>query len=185
MKKQSTREKLLDIAFEEVYIHGYNATSVDAILKRALVPKGSMYHYFKSKKSLVMAMIEERLYPKMDDFFDFRGDDSKLVTQNIRDTLLAISKNKLLVTYGCPLYRLMVEMSAVDKDFDLLLTSKAKQMQEDIEFLLDSGIKKGEFSKDLDAKNFSKFILSRASFFLAGAIASSKYPASILPKTSI
>lgn len=47
MKKLSTREKLLDITFEEVYIHGYAATSVDAILKTAKSTKGSMYHHFK------------------------------------------------------------------------------------------------------------------------------------------
>jgi len=29
MKKKPTREKLLDITFDEVYIHGYTATSVD------------------------------------------------------------------------------------------------------------------------------------------------------------
>jgi len=46
MKKQTTRDKLLDITFEEVYIHGYTATSVDTILQKASVPKGSMYHHF-------------------------------------------------------------------------------------------------------------------------------------------
>jgi len=70
-KKQSTRDKLLDITFEEVYIHGYAATSVDAILKKTQVPKGSMYHHFKSKKELVLAMVEERLFPKMNIFFLF------------------------------------------------------------------------------------------------------------------
>ncbi len=49
MKKQPTREKLLDITFDEVYIHGYTATSVDTILKKAGIPKGSMYHHFKGK----------------------------------------------------------------------------------------------------------------------------------------
>jgi len=58
-KKQTTREKLLDYTFEEVYIHGYNATSIDSILKKAKVPKGSMYHHFKSKKELVLAMVGE------------------------------------------------------------------------------------------------------------------------------
>jgi len=71
MKKQPTREKLLDITFEEVYIHGYTATSVDTILKKAGIPKGSMYHHFKGKKELVLAMVKERLFPKMELFFDF------------------------------------------------------------------------------------------------------------------
>jgi TetR/AcrR family transcriptional repressor of nem operon len=71
MLKQPTREKLLDITFDEVYIHGYAATSVDTILKKAGIPKGSMYHYFKGKKALVLAMVQERLFPKMEAFFDF------------------------------------------------------------------------------------------------------------------
>ena len=42
-------------------MYGYNATSVDAILKKAKVSKGSMYHHFKSKKELVLAMVENIL----------------------------------------------------------------------------------------------------------------------------
>jgi AcrR family transcriptional regulator len=34
MKKSTTREKLLDVAFAEVYTHGYAATPVDTILKK-------------------------------------------------------------------------------------------------------------------------------------------------------
>ena len=44
------REKLLDVAFNEIYHCGYNATSIDKILKQASMNKGSMYHFFKSKK---------------------------------------------------------------------------------------------------------------------------------------
>ena len=36
MKKQPTREKLLDITFDEVYIHSYTATLVDTILKKVM-----------------------------------------------------------------------------------------------------------------------------------------------------
>jgi len=55
-KKQPTREKLLNITFDEVYIHGYTATSVDTILKKAGIPKGSMYHHFKGKKELYIEL---------------------------------------------------------------------------------------------------------------------------------
>ena len=108
MKKQSTRDKLLDITFEEVYIHGYAATSVDTILKKAQISKGSMYHHFKSKKELVLAMVEERLFVEMDNFFKYEKKEGKSVTESFRKTFVGISKNKLLITYGCPLYRLMV-----------------------------------------------------------------------------
>ena len=55
------REKLLTVAFDEIYQNGYSATSVDKILKKAQMNKGSMYHFFKSKKALALAVIEEKL----------------------------------------------------------------------------------------------------------------------------
>ena len=58
----SSREKLLDVAFDEIYYNGYYSTSVDKILKKASMNKGSMYHFFKSKKELALAVIKERVY---------------------------------------------------------------------------------------------------------------------------
>jgi len=159
MQKRQTRQRLLDIAFDEVYIHGYTATSVDKILKIANIPKGSMYHYFKSKKDLVLAMIEERLFVKMDQFFIFEPKDGATVIKTLRDAFANMSKNRPLITYGCPLYRLMVELSAVDKDFDELLSKKAKQMQESLKKLLQTGIDNGEFNDTLDTEALSWFIL--------------------------
>ena len=160
MAKQPTREKLLDITFEEVYIHGYNATSVDAILKKAKVPKGSMYHHFKGKKELVLAMVKERLFPKMDMFFKYEIKENSTVTDSIRFTFLTVSRNKMLITYGCPLYRLMVELSATDKEFDALLSAKATQMQEGLASLLEQGKEIGEFNKQLNSNTFASFMLN-------------------------
>ena len=157
-KKQPSREKLLDITFEEVYIHGYTATSVDTILKTAGIPKGSMYHHFKGKKELVLAMVEERLFPKMELFFDFEPQEGKSVTDVLRGTFAAMAKNKLLITYGCPLYRLMVELSGVDETFDALLSARVRQMEENLAFLLQKGIESGEFHKTLDTKAFASYI---------------------------
>ncbi len=160
MKKQPTREKLLDITFDEVYIHGYTATSVDTILKKAGIPKGSMYHHFKGKKELVLAMVKERLFVKMDTFFIFKREEGETVMHRLRNTYVAMSKNKPLVAYGCPLYRLMVELSAVDREFDALLSSRAKQLHQELTTLLQSGIDDGEFTDKLDAESFARFMLS-------------------------
>ena len=158
-KKQPTREKLLDITFDEVYIHGYTATSVDTILKKAGIPKGSMYHHFKGKKELVLAMVEERLFPKMELFFDFEKKEGASVTDALRGTFVGMSKNKPLITYGCPLYRLMVELSPIDKTFDVLLSARVVQMQENLALLLQKGIESGEFKETLPTKDFANYIL--------------------------
>ena len=160
MKKQPTKEKLLNITFEEVYINGYNATSVDTILKKAKVPKGSMYHHFKGKKELVLAMVKERLFPKMDMFFNYEIKENSTVTDSIRFTFLTVSKNKMLITYGCPLYRLMVELSATDKEFDALLSAKATQMQKGLASLLEQGKSRGEFNQQLNSDTFASYMLN-------------------------
>lgn len=159
MKKQPTREKLLDIAFEEVYIHGYAATSVDTILKKAGVPKGSMYHHFKGKKELVLAMVQERLFPKMELFFDFENKRGLRVMDALRNTFATMAKNKPLIVYGCPLYRLMVELSPVDEAFDKMLSAKVKQMRGQLAQLLKVGIENGEFSDELHADSMAAYIL--------------------------
>jgi len=159
MKKQPTREKLLDITFDEVYIHGYTATSVDTILKKAGIPKGSMYHHFKGKKELVLAMVQERLFPKMELFFDFKRKEGGSVTDALRGTFAGMAKNKPLITYGCPLYRLMVELSPVDETFDTLLSTRVVQMQENLALLLQKGVESGEFKETLPTKDFANYIL--------------------------
>jgi len=159
-EKNISREKLLDIAFSEVYENGYNATAIGTILKQAQVPKGSLYHHFDSKKSLVLAMIKERLIPKMDLFFDYTPKAEYSVYENFKQTYIAMSQHELMITYGCPLHRLMVELSAVDEDFDTLLLSKYNEMLEGIAGLLQDGVDRGEFREELDVLSFSEFMLA-------------------------
>ena len=160
MKKQNSRKKLLDVTFDEIYIHGYAATSIDAILKKAGVPKGSMYHHFDSKKALVITMVKERLFPKIETFFAFNKSENETVTQHLRQLYAAMSKNETLIRYGCPLYRLMVELSPVDEEFDRLLGGQATKLQKNLSTLLQSGIEEREFTHELKSEPFAKFMLS-------------------------
>ena len=157
MKKQNTRERLLDITFEEIYVNGYASTSIDTILKRASVPKGSMYHYFKSKKELVLAMIKERLYPRMDEFFKLNS--TSTAYEALESLFLAMSRNRMLITYGCPMYRLMVELSPVDKDFDNMFVEKYTQLVASFKILLQKDVKAGLLDSKLDTKEFASFVI--------------------------
>jgi len=159
-EKNSSREKLLDITFEEIYIHGYAATSIGSILKKANVPKGSMYHFFDSKKALVLAMIKERLCPKMDLFFTYEKQEDLTVFQSLKQTFAFMAKNRSLITHGCPLYRLMVELSSVDKDFDTLLVKKYEEMRNKLEALLQIGIDSNEFNETLKPNTFAPFFIT-------------------------
>jgi len=157
--QKTPRERLLDVTFEHIYTKGYAATSIDAILKDAKIPKGSMYHYFGSKKGLVIAMIKERMFIKIDNSFSFTKIDNQ-VYKSIKLLLLQIARNSHLVKYGCPMYRLIVELSSVDKEFDNLLQAKYNELINNFTKLFENGKNNNEFVKSFNAKSFSKFMLS-------------------------
>jgi TetR/AcrR family transcriptional repressor of nem operon len=55
---KNTRDRLIAISIEAMSIKGFNNTGIAEILAVAKVPKGSFYHYFKSKDELGLAIIE-------------------------------------------------------------------------------------------------------------------------------
>jgi len=58
MEKKDTRTEIIRIGTELISRQGYTATGIDLVLKEAGVPKGSFYHYFKSKEEFGLAVIE-------------------------------------------------------------------------------------------------------------------------------
>lgn len=147
-KTQPTREKILDVVFELVYIHGYNGTSMSMILKECDIPKGSLYHFFKSKKEMVLAVIQERLDPKMDQFFGFEPQKGVDGLDSIIKAVLKISQNSMLVENGCPLNRLNQEMSPIDPDFDREITLIYDKLKERIFRLLTHSSLREDIDKD-------------------------------------
>lgn len=56
--KPDTRETLLCAGGELIGELGFGPTGINAILKRAGVPKGSFYHYFQSKEDFGLALLD-------------------------------------------------------------------------------------------------------------------------------
>jgi AcrR family transcriptional regulator len=115
VNRPSSRDALLDATFAHVYRHGYHGAATAAILTDAGVPKGSMYHHFASKQAMVLAMIEERLAPKMAKFYDFSAPEGGTPRAILKHTFHTMAHNTHLMTYGCPLHRLMQETRAQDE----------------------------------------------------------------------
>lgn len=54
----NTKDKLIDAAVALIAVKGFNSTGIAEILNQVNVPKGSFYHYFKSKDDLGLAVID-------------------------------------------------------------------------------------------------------------------------------
>ncbi len=133
---QTTRDKILDAVFKLVYINGYNGTSMSMILKECDIPKGSLYHHFKSKKEMVLSVIRERLSLRIDEFYEFKKVENEHSIDTIISNILKIAQKDELVKYGCPLNRLNQEMSPIDSDFEIEIDKIYINLRDKISLLL-------------------------------------------------
>jgi AcrR family transcriptional regulator len=55
---RTTRQHLIATATEQFATHGYEATSIESVLKASGVSRGSLYHHFASKEVLFAAVLD-------------------------------------------------------------------------------------------------------------------------------
>ncbi|MBR9830335.1 MAG: TetR/AcrR family transcriptional regulator [Oceanospirillales bacterium] len=58
-KHQDTRQHLLDTGRDILAARGFSSVGLSALLLQAGVPKGSFYHYFKSKEQFGQVLLED------------------------------------------------------------------------------------------------------------------------------
>ena len=57
-KTNDTRLHILNVGYQLIVNNGFNGVGLSQLLKEAEVPKGSFYHYFKSKEQFGEALIQ-------------------------------------------------------------------------------------------------------------------------------
>ncbi len=65
-RKEDRPAELTAAAMNEFAEHGYDATSVEAVARRAGVSKGLMYLYFRTKEELFKAVVRSFVAPRVD-----------------------------------------------------------------------------------------------------------------------
>ena len=59
IESNTTRQHILDCGYQLIARQGFSNVGLAQILKHAEVPKGSFYHYFKSKELFGEALIQD------------------------------------------------------------------------------------------------------------------------------
>ena len=150
-----TRQKLIDITYDEIYEKGYQAASLSEILLKAQVHKGSMYYFFKNKKEMAMSALKE----KMKDRFTKRYATILQYESNILDELFKVLNDISLRDFkkGCPLANIVQEMSNLDEDFDAMSKGFYEDFRGIIKDILDKAILLKEL-KSCDTQKLSMYI---------------------------
>lgn len=166
-KKLNTKEKLLITTYNEVYKNGYHATGLTHILQKANINKGSMYHIYKSKKEMMLDVINTI----MKDNLEQRYQSLYMAKNNIIKELITIikDKNNINFKYGCSLNNLIQELSSCDEDFKLAL----EQLYLNLENIIQDALNKAIILKEIKpchSKNKSMYIVA----LIEGALITAK-----------
>ena len=162
-----TRQKLIDATFEEVYSHGYQGAALAEILKNAGVHKGSMYHYFGSKKEMALVAIQEKISQKnlgkYSKILELKSGYLEALLNSMKDITQRDFKR------GCPIANIVQEMSNIDEDFNTTMKLIYEEFRKYIKDILEKSIEAKEM-KECDTKKMALFITSA----LEGAILCAK-----------
>ena len=115
---EGTRGRILDAAANEFQHRGYHATSMHDIMRIAQVPGGSVYHYFPTKKSLALAVIEESVAENLAQTWIEPLRKAPSASEGILSVFDAVAKSiSDRAVLGCPVTNLALELSLADPDF--------------------------------------------------------------------
>jgi len=116
---QPTRRRLLEAGQQEVYLHGFQGTSLAAILQRAGATKGAFFHYFATKKAFGYAIVDEVLAQMITAQWvtPLHGshDPLETISAEFERGIEALKTQRPIL--GCPLNNLAQEMNPLDAGF--------------------------------------------------------------------
>jgi AcrR family transcriptional regulator len=108
---------LLQAAFQEVYHSGFQGSDLEAILDRAGVTKGALYHHFENKEALGYAVVDEVLATMMRDKWLRPLEHAKNPIDALARIVRSTSTKPEWLRRGCPINNLAQEMSPLDEGF--------------------------------------------------------------------
>jgi|SRR5579863_527937 len=164
---ERTREGLLQAAFREVYISGFQSAAVDTILAATGVTKGALYYHFDSKEALGHALVEEVIAGLTGDKWlrPLRRGGEPIDT--LVGIVLGTSVRPQDVRGGCPLNNLAQEMSPLDEHFRKRLAKVFLAWQEGIATVLRRGQSEGTVRRDLDPDESASFLIAMYEGYLS------------------
>jgi TetR/AcrR family transcriptional regulator, transcriptional repressor for nem operon len=112
---ESTRRLLIDAAFAEIHEHGFRPTGLDAIVARAELTKGAVYHHFDNKSDLGHAVFDEVVVPWVEERWIAPVRDAKDVLGELIARVRKLpERTPRERAIGCPFGNLVLETSDLD-----------------------------------------------------------------------
>lgn len=156
--RSSTRDRIVQAAMELFWRKGYGSTSIADILDTASVNSGSLYHFFKGKQELLIAVLEvyrDSIGPML--LEPSWGEVEDPVEKVF--ALLATYRRLLVETdcfYGCPIGSLALELHEPDPEVRELIAANFANWTGAMQACLDEA----GFARLTDTQALSELVLT-------------------------
>jgi TetR/AcrR family transcriptional regulator, transcriptional repressor for nem operon len=156
-----SHRKILDVAFHEIFAHGFQGVSVDDIVKKTSMTKGAFYHHFPTKLDLGYALVDEVITPMIIERWitplnHFKNPLEGILSQ--MEKLIGECPPELL-KFGCPLNNLVQEMAPIDSGFAKRLKSALNLWINKMDEHLKRGQADGFIKGDVNTREVAQFVV--------------------------
>ncbi len=161
-KADINRAKILEAAFAEIHVKGFQAAGINDILARTGLTKGALYHHFSTKQALGLAVMDEVIAPIMRERMIAPLDRSETPLRGLLDWLTELSQKVTAdhIRLGCPINNLIQEMSAVDEAFRMHLAALIAEWRGALQYVLQRAQEAGELRAEVDVDTAALFLVS-------------------------
>lgn len=145
IQTNETRQHILDMGYELIVAKGFTSVGLSMLLKHAQIPKGSFYHYFKSKEQFGETLITD-YFAKYMEWLNALFTNKQLPAN---ERLLNYFKHWIVFDQGvcgaqrCLVVKLSAEVSDLSEPMRLALNKGANDVVLAIAQCVESGIHDG------------------------------------------
>jgi TetR/AcrR family transcriptional regulator, transcriptional repressor for nem operon len=162
MPIKDTRSSILEKGARIIHKKGYNHTGIQEILDAAGVPKGSFYHFFKSKEDFGLSLLDHYagfFAKKAGDLLKKTGTTPLQRLKSFFDDFRCFFKDNAC-ELGCPIGNLSQEMGDLNPAFRKKLEEIFQMIVAPVEKLLQETQERDELSKEVNTREMADFIVN-------------------------
>ena len=177
--KSLIKQNILDIGVKLLNKKGYNGIGINEVLDEAQIPKGSFYHYFKSKEDFGLQVVKRYSDSTLAFLKSHLEDNSKSPKVRLIEYFDAMQKIYIEkeCKEGCLLGNSATELADINMRFASLLQKVFIEYEEIFEKCIQQAMEQGEINSDKSAKKIAGFIFNS----FEGAVLRMKVDKSIEP----
>lgn len=157
-KNEHIKDELLSAGLDTLLTKGYHGTGIKEVLDKLGVPKGSFYHYFKSKEAFAAEVVHFYARELNERILGVMAGSKKTGLIAIKHAFMLMVEEYRSGTCGCILGALASEISETSETCRLAILKEVENWNSMLAVLVTQGQKEGVIRTDLDAELLAKML---------------------------